>query len=362
MGWCFVMAERAASFAVACVAVADLHPHLDPLSGEVRLDPRGLALSASDEAAVEHVLDLCTSGALLATGEKGARDEPVRPLVVAAGSHHLDAPLSGLAGLGVELLRVPWPLPGGSSEGAAFPRRVRTVGSDELATDELVTDELLTDELATDEQELAGAVAGVLRAVGEVRLVLCGDRSAQRGTGAFPAFLAHELGMAQALGLVSLEAGPLGRLRAERRLEAGRREVLEVPLPAVCSVEAAGVRLRRASLAGVLEASGRAVPTLTPARPARSARARIRVVGASPFVPRPKVAPPPVGTARQRLLGLTGALSEREPPTVLGPIGAEEAAGALLAYLARAGHRLSLAESSGPPPHEGPSTAPVGER
>ena len=41
-------------------------------------------------------------------------------------------------------------------------------------------------------------------------LVLCGDLSADRGSGSVPAFLAAHLGAAQALGLVAVELGAAG--------------------------------------------------------------------------------------------------------------------------------------------------------
>ena len=54
------------------------------------------------------------------------------------------------------------------------------------------------------------------------------------------------------------------RSSAERRLDGGWRERLRVPLPAVCSVEGAGIRLRRASLDGALSAAAAPVPVEPP--------------------------------------------------------------------------------------------------
>jgi electron transfer flavoprotein beta subunit len=48
---------------------------------------------------------------------------------------------------------------------------------------------------------------------------------------------------------------------------------------------------------------------------------------------------PAAATPRARVLALTGALRDREPPTVIGPLGAADAADALLGYLARHGYR-----------------------
>ena len=70
-----------------------------------------------------------------------------------------------------------------------------------------------------------------------------------------PAFLAAELGSGQALGLVGVRAGANGTLRVVRRLDGGRREVLDAPPGTVLSVEGAAASLRRASLPAELAAA-----------------------------------------------------------------------------------------------------------
>jgi electron transfer flavoprotein beta subunit len=181
-------------------------------------------------------------------------------------------------------------------------------------------------------------------------VVVCGDRSLDRGTGATPALLAELLGAAQALGLTELTVGtdgacgadgvagvagaraPAGvRLRAVRRLDGGRAEELDVPLPAVCSVEPGTVRPRRAALAAVLAARRAEIAVVRAdvreGGPVRAGRTR-------PYRPRPKALPAPGGGTRQRLLALTGALAPpRTPPRVVTPGSAEEAAELLLAHL-----------------------------
>jgi len=166
-------------------------------------------------------------------------------------------------------------------------------------------------------------------------LVLCGDLAADRGTGSFPAFLAASLGAEQALGCVRLEPGDDRTLRVHRRLDGGRREVLIVRPPAVVSVEAAGVRLRRAGLPATL-AKGDAAITVA-STPVAATR-RVRILGAHPYRPRPRELPAPTGTALRRMLELTGALVQRTPPAVVGPLAPEEAASELLAYLRRWGY------------------------
>ncbi|MCW2598448.1 MAG: Electron transfer flavoprotein alpha/beta-subunit [Frankiales bacterium] len=273
---------------VALLRCTDLRAEVDPLTGAVSRDPRTASLSAADAAALEHALRIAdTWGG--------------RVLALTAGGPEADGPLREALALGAEVRRVP-------------------------------LHSSYIEELAVDERSLAKLVVSAL---GENRpdLVLCADRSADRGTGALPAFVAHELGVVQAPGLVALQVEG-DQLVAERRLDFGRRERMRVPLPAVCSVEGAGVRLRRASLPASLAAANATIPLVDVALPASP----VRVVQARPTRPRPRHLPAPTGTSRERLLALTGALLSHEPPTVVGPVGAAEAADALLDFLVRHGY------------------------
>jgi electron transfer flavoprotein beta subunit len=273
---------------VALLRCTDLRAEVDPLSGAITREPRTAALSASDAAALEHALRIGSAW--------GAR-----VLAISLGGPEVEGPLREALALGAEVLRV-------------------------------ATHQSYLEELVADEQALARALVTAL--AGELPdLVLCADRSADRGTGALPAFVAHELGVAQASGLVSLELASMDggetELLAERRLDYGRRERMRVPLPAVCSVEGAGVRLRRASLPASLAASGATIPVVD----AALVPSAVRVVQARPARPRPRHLPAPTGTSRERLLALTGALLSHEPPVVVGPVDAPEAADALLEFL-----------------------------
>ncbi len=210
-----------------------------------------------------------------------------------------------------------------------------------MAVDGPSSDQGYAEGLGSDERAEAIAIAAALRPYGGPALVLCGDRSADRGTGALPAFLAHELGAAQALGLVALAPSdqPL-TLVADRRLDGGWRERLRVACPAVCSVEGAGIRLRRASLTATLAAQPTAIPAIRPSPgpvgpgPGQPAEGPVR-----PFRPRTRVVPPPEGDdPRLRLLALTGALVAHDPPTVIGPVDASRAADALFDFLNRHGY------------------------
>lgn len=295
--------DGATPLIVACLRIIDLRPTVDPLDGSVTRDPLGVALSRADAAALEHALRLADVWG-------------GRVVAVSVGPDSIEAVLRDVAALGVDVVRIPTDDDG----------------------DRYVT------ELAEDEHALARMLAAAIRAFGSPDLVLCGDRSVDRGTGALPAFLAHELSCSQVLGLVALAAVASDTLIVERRLEGGWRERLRVQLPAVCSVEGAGIRLRRASLAGALAvASGvtsgdRSISGVEATSDA-GVSGKMHVGATRPFAPRPRVLPAPEDDdPRMRLLALTGALVAHEPPVLLHPADSAEACDLLLAFLARHGY------------------------
>ena len=271
---------------------------VDPLTGAIRADRHDRGPSRSDLAALEHALCL-------------AQRWQARVVVATVGPAEADAMLrDALAAGAAEALRVD------PARRAASPRPADLVGG---------------------RGESAAALAMALRQrYGVPDLVLCGDRSADRGTGSFPAFLAAALDAAQVLGAVRIEPGDAGLLRVHRRLDGGRREVLVVRPPAVVSVEAAGVRLRRAGLPATLASGNAVIPVAR--TPAAVAIRRASVLGAHPYRPRPRELAGPSGSALRRMLELTGALAERTPPTVLGPLSPGQAADELLGYLRRRGY------------------------
>jgi|CZKW01.1.fsa_nt_gi electron transfer flavoprotein beta subunit len=283
---------------VAAMSWSWQEAEVDPLTGAVRADPHDRGPSPSDFAALEHALRLAQW-----------RDAVVVATTVGPGE--ADSMLrEALAAGAAEALRIE---PAGRSSG---PRPADLVGGG---------------------QDFAAALAAALRQrYGVPDLVLCGDRSADRGTSSFPAFLAAALDAAQVLGVTSMEPEGDGGLRVQRRLDGGRREVLRVRWPAVVSVEAAGVRLRRAALPATMASADAAIAVVR--MPANNAARRIPVLGARPYRPRPGDLPVPSGPALRRTLELTGALIERTPPTVLGPLSPDQAADELLGYLRRHGY------------------------
>jgi electron transfer flavoprotein beta subunit len=249
-----------------CVKWVDLRPEVDPLSGAVHHDARTTGLSDADQAALEWALR---------AGEAWA--EPV--VAVTAGPAAAEPVLR-------EAL----------AAGATSAVRVELAPHAPSAT-------------------VAAALAPHLSGAG---LVLCGDLSADRGTGSVPAYLAGRLAAAQALGLVALELGPPGSIAALRRLDGGRRERLVVPAPAVCSVEGSTARLRRAPLAAVLAARHAPIPA-HPGPAAAGGHALVR-----PYRPRARVLPAPHGATLDRVRQLTAGAAHgtHGQPEVLEPAAA----------------------------------------
>lgn len=266
---------------VAALRWSDQRAAVDPLSGEVRTDPRGSGAPAAEQAALEHALrlrDVLGGRCAAVTVGPPAAEEMLRE-ALAVGAD--------------EVVRVDGPDP------------ATAVTEDGSATARLL---------------LAG--------LGEPPdIVVCGAHSVDRGTGSTPAFLAHQLRAAQALGLVELNASG-GRLHGVRRLDGGRRERVAFGAPAVCSVEAAGTTLRRGSLPATLAARRASVPVV------QTDSLHVPQGTAKPYRPRPRSLPIPNGSEpHQRMLALTGALVARTPPKVITPATATEAAQALLDYL-----------------------------
>ncbi len=164
-------------------------------------------------------------------------------------------------------------------------------------------------------------------------LVICGDYSLDRGTGSVPAFVAAELGYAQALGLVGLtirspdnhgadEQGASMAIEALRRVDGGRRDRLAIHSPAVISVEGSTALLRRAPLRGLLDV--RSIEVATPAiAPEHPTTGTTR-----PYRPRPRMLPAPIGpTALDRVKVLTAsgtAAAVHGDPITLDPQAAAD--------------------------------------
>lgn len=238
-----------------CLKHAPRRVRVDPLTAAVTFDEHDVGLSAADEAALELALRI---------GE--------HVTAVTAGPEAAVASLRAASAVGAH-------------------RLVRCPGRGDESSAHVAS-------------ALAAAVAGA-------DLVLCGDHSADRGSGSVPGFVAAELGIAQALGVVDLTSDDDG-LEVHRRLDRGRREVLRVPSPAVVSVEGGVARLRRASLRGVVDAEQAVVdvgPAVEPSvvRPLRVHRPRVQL----------RPAPSPDAAPFERIQQVTQATATRTPPRLL---------------------------------------------
>ncbi len=190
----------------------------------------------------------------------------------------------------------------------------------------------------------SSTVAASLAAVVDgSRWVLCGDASADRGSGSVPAFVAATLDIAQALGLVDLDVAAGGEpLGVTRRLDGGRREVLAVTAPAVLSVEGAVARLRRASLPAELAARTAPIEVVPgPTGPVEHG------ADVAPYRPRPRVVPAPSGIALARVLQLTDAIAPDVAARELLTLTPDAAADRILLGLREWGYDLpTLSPSS----------------
>jgi electron transfer flavoprotein beta subunit len=270
-----------------CWKWVDRRPEVDPLTGAIATDARTSGASDADQAALEWALclgDTWATEVIVATAGPPAAEPMLRDALAA---------------------------------GAAQARRIDLPAG-------------------ASSERVASALVATFSA--QVDVMICGAWSIDRGSGSVPAYLAAGRGASQALGLIRLDfdATP-GVVRAERRLDGGRRERLQLRAPAVMSVEG-GTRLRRASLDSVLAAQDATIDVIIP--DVATVAPASRVVHRGPFRPRPRVLPPPSSqlSARERVLALTGALVDRAPPRLVrldpGP-----AADELLAQLDVWGYR-----------------------
>lgn len=94
-------------------------------------------------------------------------------------------------------------------------------------------------------------------------LVLCGSRSADEGSGQTPPALAEYLGIPQVIAVTDVDFSTNDRtLTAQRKLERGRRETIECPLPALLALEPGSVPAVYAALPRWLESRRQTIEVL----------------------------------------------------------------------------------------------------
>lgn len=277
---------------LVCLKWVSLRPEIDPLTGEVETDARWSGVSTADQAALELGLEFATTRGttVLALTVGGPESEPALHDALAVGA--------------TSAVRIDTPT-GMASEA------------------------------------VAEHLAQYIHSLGPhtIDLILCGDWSADRGSGSVPVYLAEALGLDDACGLVSVTAESPEVLRVERRLDGGRREKLRISVPAVVSVEGVAARLRRASLQGILRAKTQPVEVWRPRQPVISHTSD--PIRTGPYRPPARVLDGPDTSLPplRRVEILTGAFNERTPPRAL-VLEPEAAADAILEQLASWGYVL----------------------
>jgi electron transfer flavoprotein beta subunit len=262
-----------------------LRPDVDPLTGAVESDERWEGPSLADQAALEWGLRIAARNDTTCT-------------VVTVGPAAAEAMLRDAI-----------------AAGAAHAVRVDVDAS-------------------VERQPTSASVAAMLASIiasMDPSMVLCGDWSLDRGSASVPPFLSALLALDAACGLVRITEHERENdaWRVERRLDGGRREVLDINGPAVLSVEGVTASLRRASLAGVRKAAIASIETVTP-NDIEWEPAPLRV---GPYRPRARILEAPASPdPRRRVEQLTGALVDRVPPTRL-TLGPDDAADLIIERL-----------------------------
>jgi len=106
-----------------------------------------------------------------------------------------------------------------------------------------------------DEFAAAATLAKAIEKDGGADLVLAGVQSDDLGTGMTGTMMAEFLGWAHATVVVGLEAGADGKsFKARRELEGGINETVELPAPAVLTIQFGINQPRYASLKGIMAA------------------------------------------------------------------------------------------------------------
>lgn len=245
-----------------CLKWIDHRPEFDAYGTPSSPDARFAGVSAADQAALEWALRCRDAQAQSGSGTTtGARPEVV---AITVGPASADAVLNDALVAGADrAIRVDMPF--------GTPSRV--------------------------------VAACLAQHASNASVVWCGDYSLDRGTGSVPAFLAHDLGFAQALGLIEIDLLSAEHTTTLRRLDGGRRERLAITRPTVLSVEGSTARLRRAPLRSLLRTKH--IETV----PAGGQVLADNVITLTrPYRPRARVLPAPAGaTALDRMRAITDA-------------------------------------------------------
>ena len=122
---------------------------------------------------------------------------------------------------------------------------------------------LLNDPAFNDSDSYATGVV-LSQAIGSLPydLILCGARASDTNTGLTGAVIAETLGLPLVSEVTRINSVAGKKLQVQRKLEKGNREVVEVSLPAVLTIEGEAEKTRYASLPALIEAQTKQIEQL----------------------------------------------------------------------------------------------------
>jgi electron transfer flavoprotein beta subunit len=156
---------------------------------------------------------------------------------------------------------------------------------------------------ASDALAAAKALAAVVRAE-KPDLIICGLMSDDANFGLVGPMLAQLVDVPHATGIVSAEQSN-GSLCVERELEGGALQVVELPLPALVTVQTGMNEVRYASLKGIMAAKKKPLDTKT------VADLGLDAASVAPKVQITKLYTPPKGQGAEILTGSAAEVAQK---------------------------------------------------
>jgi len=114
---------------------------------------------------------------------------------------------------------------------------------------------------AADAYSVARALGKAIKKL-DFDLILCGNRSWDIGAGQVPVFLAEMLCLPRVTGVMKMELLAPDRFKLWRRLEKGKRQIVECSLPAVLAVDTSAGQPRYVSEFSLKKAKKKPIQTL----------------------------------------------------------------------------------------------------
>ena len=188
---------------------------------------------------------------------------------------------------------------------------------------------ILCDESLDGSDSYATAIA-LAKVVGQLQgdLVLCGQRALDTECGQVGAVIARTLGIPLVSAVVGIESCDDGRkLRVQRKLDKGAREIVEVALPVLLTVEIGSTKPRPLQLRSVLAAKKKVIEEYDLKALGLSANevgpqgSKTKVLSISPPKPRSmQLFQPDINLPAAKQLGLlmTGGVTQREKKLLIG--------------------------------------------